>query len=160
VPARVAGYDCPGRPHPKGTNLVAIEMTKNTTSQINVKAIFDGPLPRFHENLQAGDLRVSLLWYFFTGPTDHHPYQVMLSDVLRTMAGRLGYGPIDSSSFVQKESGNVWYLSFDPDVFTQLPAGRLIAFAGDVIVERFIADGSELGYSQVGRYQDCPAPRN
>jgi hypothetical protein len=44
-------------------------------------------------------------------------------------------------------------------VFTQLPAGRPIAFAGDAVVERFISNGSELGYYEVGQNQDCPPPR-
>ena len=150
------GYHCKGRPHPKGTNLVGIVMTKRTPRLVSMEAIFDGRLPPRHPNPSAGDLRVTLTLYFFTGPHNRQPYEVLMSTDTIPQAGRVGHGFIDSSSFVVHIAGADWYLSFNPSVFTQLNVRRPVAFAADVLVERFVSNGSSLGYFQVGSDQVCP----
>lgn len=147
---------CSGGSGPKGTNPIRINLSVNTPTEIKISVVFDGSLPQYYPNPAAGDVRVTLTLYFSTGPGASDPYKVMLSQLFGIQAGRVGAGFIDSSGFQQQRSGNTWTLTFNPTVFTQLPAGHPISIGASVLVEQFVANGHSLGYFEIAN-QECPA---
>ena len=139
---------------PRGTNLTAIAVEQNTPSRVVVSARFDGPIPLPVENPQAGDLEVVMNFYLFVPGDSQDPYDLLMSETT-IQAGRLHHGFVDSSDVHLDIAGSVYRVTFDPSVFTKLPAGHPFPISADTSVDRFDAGPSRVGFFEVGT-QRCP----